>query len=109
MIGLIFLAFLASVCMVYVGFNGDSNIVCFLGIFCGVHTCPCRTYGTTRYDGSCFVNMWEELLGVITDCYYPLESMQENVAGYIDPDKGWDLTRVNPWFTEHGYEFVGIL
>lgn len=35
MIGLIFLAFLASVCMLYVGFNGDSNIVCFLGIFCG--------------------------------------------------------------------------
>lgn len=35
MIGLIFLAFLASVCMLYVGFNGDSNIICFLGIFCG--------------------------------------------------------------------------
>lgn len=35
MLGLIFLAFLASVCMLYVGFNGDSNIVCFLGIFCG--------------------------------------------------------------------------
>lgn len=53
--------------------------------------------------------MWEELLSVITDRYYPLESMQENVAGYVDPDKGWDLTRVNPWFTEHGYEFVGLL
>lgn len=53
--------------------------------------------------------MWEELLSVITDRDYPLESMQENVAGYIDPDKGWDLTRVNPWFTEHGYEFVGLL
>lgn len=53
--------------------------------------------------------MWEELLSVITDRYYPLESMQKNVAGYIDPDKGWDLTRVNPWFTEHGYEFVGLL
>ena len=50
--------------------------------------------------------MWEELLSVITDRYYPLESMQENVAG---PDKGWDLTRVNPWFVEHGYEFVGYL
>lgn len=35
MIGLTFLAFLASVCMVYVGLNGDSNIVCFLGTFCG--------------------------------------------------------------------------
>lgn len=53
--------------------------------------------------------MWEELLSVISDRYYPLESMQENVAGYVDPDKGWDLTRVNPWFTEHGYEFVGLL
>ena len=53
--------------------------------------------------------MWEELLSVITDKTYPLESMQENVAGYVDPDKGWDLTRVNPWFTERGYEFVGLL
>ena len=53
--------------------------------------------------------MWEELLSVITNRYYPLASMQENVAGYFDPDKGWDLTRVNPWFTEHGYEFVGYL
>ena len=35
MIGLIFLAFLASMCMLYVGFNGDTNIVCFLGTFCG--------------------------------------------------------------------------
>lgn len=53
--------------------------------------------------------MWEELLGIITDRHYPLESMQENVTGYVDPDKGWDLTRVNPWFTERGYEFVGYL
>jgi len=53
--------------------------------------------------------MWEELLSVITDRNYPLESMQENVAGYVDPDKGWDLTRVNPWFVERGYEFVGLL
>lgn len=53
--------------------------------------------------------MWEELLSVISDRDCPLESMQENVAGYVDPDKGWDLTRVNPWFTERGYEFVGLL
>ena len=53
--------------------------------------------------------MWEELLSVITDRYYPLESMQENVAGYVDPDNGWDLSLINPWFTEHGYEFVGYL
>lgn len=32
--------------------------------------------------------MWDELLSVISDRYYPLESMQENVAGYVDPDKG---------------------
>lgn len=53
--------------------------------------------------------MWEELLSIISDRDYPLESMQETIAGYVDPDKGWDLTRVNPWFTEHGYEFVGYL
>lgn len=53
--------------------------------------------------------MWEELLSVISDRYYPLESMQEHMAGYVDPDQGWDLTRVNPWFTERGYEFVGLL
>lgn len=53
--------------------------------------------------------MWEELLSVITDRDYPLESMQENVAGYVDPDNGWDLSLINPWFTEHGYEFVGYL
>lgn len=53
--------------------------------------------------------MWDELLSVISDHYYPLESMQENVAGYVDPDHGWDLTRVNQWFVERGYEFVGLL
>lgn len=53
--------------------------------------------------------MWEELLSVITDRDYPLESMQENVAGYVDPDNGWDLSLINPWFTERGYEFVGYL
>lgn len=53
--------------------------------------------------------MWEELLSVISDRDYPLESMQETIAGYVDPDNGWDLSLINPWFTEHGYEFVGYL
>lgn len=53
--------------------------------------------------------MWEELLSVITDRYYPLESMQEHVAGYVNPETGWDLSLINPWFTERGYEFVGLL
>lgn len=53
--------------------------------------------------------MWEELLSIISDRYYPLESMQEHLAGYVDPKTGWDLSVINPWFTEHGYEFVGLL
>lgn len=53
--------------------------------------------------------MWEELLSVISDRYYPLKSMQEHVAGYVNPETGWDLSLINPWFTEHGYEFVGLL
>lgn len=53
--------------------------------------------------------MWEELLSVISNRDYPLASMQENVAGYFDPDKVWDLSLINPWFVEHGYEFVGYL
>ncbi len=53
--------------------------------------------------------MWEELLNVISDRYYPLESMQEHLAGYVDPKTGWDLSLINPWFTERGYEFVGLL
>lgn len=53
--------------------------------------------------------MWEELLSVISDRYYPLESMQEHVAGYVNPDNGWDLSLINLWFTERGYEFVGLL
>ncbi len=62
-----------------------------------------------RYADGLVIDMWEELVSVITDKTYPLESMQENVTGYVDPDKGWDLTRVNPWFVERGYEFVGLL
>lgn len=53
--------------------------------------------------------MWEELLSVISDRYYPLESMQEHLAGYVNPETGWDLSLINPWFTERGYEFVGYL
>lgn len=53
--------------------------------------------------------MWEELLSVISDRYYPLESMQEHVAGYVNTETGWDLSLINPWFTERGYEFVGYL
>lgn len=53
--------------------------------------------------------MWEELLSVISDSCYPLDSMQEHVAGYVNPETGWDLSLINPWFTERGYEFVGLL
>lgn len=53
--------------------------------------------------------MWEELLSIISDRYYPLESMHEHVAGYGDFKTGWDLSVINPWFNEHGYEFVGLL
>lgn len=53
--------------------------------------------------------MWEELLSIISDRAYPLESMQEHVAGYVNPETGWDLSVINPWFVERGYEFVGLL
>lgn len=53
--------------------------------------------------------MWEELLSIISDRDYPLESMQERLVGYVDPDKGWDLSLINTWFVERGYEFVGLL
>lgn len=53
--------------------------------------------------------MWEELLRVITWRDYPLGSVQKHIGGYVDPDKGWDIARVNPWFNERGYEFVGLL
>lgn len=53
--------------------------------------------------------MWEELLSVISDRYYPLESMQEHLAGYVNPETGCDLSLINTWFTERGYEFVGLL
>lgn len=53
--------------------------------------------------------MWEELLSVISDHAYPLESMQEHLGWYVNPETGWDLSVINTWFTEHGYEFVGYL
>lgn len=56
--------------------------------------------------------MWEELIEMITkqDGFISyLDKLQLSVTGYIDPDKGWDLTLINPWFTERGYEFVGYL
>lgn len=53
--------------------------------------------------------MWEELLSVISDRDYPLESMQKHLIGYVNPDNGWDLPLINHWFTERGYEFVGLL
>lgn len=49
--------------------------------------------------------MWEELLSVISDKSYPLESMQERLVGYAKDD----LTVINTWFVERGYEFVGYL
>lgn len=56
--------------------------------------------------------MWEELIGEITKqdrSLTCLDKLQLSVAGYIDLDKGWDLTLINPWFTERGYELVGYL
>ena len=52
--------------------------------------------------------MWEELIEMITGqdefCSY-LDKLQLSIAGYV----GWDLTVINPWFVERGYEFVGYL
>lgn len=56
--------------------------------------------------------MWEELIGGIAkqDGFISyLDKLQLSVAGYVDLDKGWDLTVINPWFVERGYEFVGYL
>lgn len=56
--------------------------------------------------------MWEELIGEITkqDEFRPyLDKLQLSVAGYVKDDAGWDLTVINPWFVERGYEFVGCL
>lgn len=56
--------------------------------------------------------MWEELIGEITkqdEFRSYLDKLQLSVAGYVKDDVGWDLTVINPWFTERGYEFVGYL
>lgn len=56
--------------------------------------------------------MWEELIREITKqdrSISYLDKLQLSVTGYVDPDKGWDLTLINPWFAERGYEFVGYL
>lgn len=56
--------------------------------------------------------MWEELIEKITEqgefrSY--LDKLQLSVAGYVKDDVGWDLTVINPWFVERGYELVGYL
>lgn len=56
--------------------------------------------------------MWEELIGEITkqdEFRSYLDKLQLSVAGYVKDDAGWDLTVINPWFVERGYEFVGYL
>jgi hypothetical protein len=57
-------------------------------------------------------NMWEELIGEITkqdEFRSYLDKLQLSVAGYVKEDTGWDLTVINPWFVERGYELVGYL
>lgn len=56
--------------------------------------------------------MWEELIEMITErdeSRSYLDKLQLSVAGYVKDDMGWDLTVINPWFVERGYEFVGYL
>lgn len=56
--------------------------------------------------------MWEELIGEITkqDRFFSyLDKLQLSITGYVDPDRGWNLALINPWFTTRGYEFVGYL
>lgn len=56
--------------------------------------------------------MWEELIEKITkqdEFRSYLDKLQLSVAGYVKDDTGWDLTVINPWFVERGYEFVGYL
>lgn len=40
---------------------------------------------------------------------FPTSTSFNCLSRYVDLDKGWDLTLINPWFTERGYEFVGYL
>lgn len=56
--------------------------------------------------------MWEELIRKITkqdEFRSYLDKLQLSIAGYVKDDAGWDLTVINPWFVERGYEFVGYL
>jgi hypothetical protein len=56
--------------------------------------------------------MWDELIEEISkqdDHRSYLDKLQLSVAGYVNDATGWDLTLINPWFTERGYEFVGYL
>lgn len=56
--------------------------------------------------------MWEEMIEKITKQNEPrsyLDKLQLSVAGYVKDDTGWDLTVINPWFVERGYEFIGYL
>lgn len=65
-----------------------------------------------RYADGLVTGMWEELLEEIgkQDDYRPyLDRLQLSVAGYVNDATGWDLTIINQWFVERGYEFVGYL
>lgn len=62
-----------------------------------------------RYADELVTGMWEELLSVIGDKSCPLESMQEHLVGHVKDNAGWNLTVINPWFVERGYELVGFL
>lgn len=56
--------------------------------------------------------MWEELIEMITkqdEFRSYLDKLQLSVAGYVKDDVGRDLTVINPWFVERGYEFVGYM
>ena len=55
---------------------------------------------------------WEELIEKITkqdEFRSYLDKLQLSIAGYVKEDTGWDLTVINPWFVERGYEFIGYL
>lgn len=65
-----------------------------------------------RYADGLVTGMWEELLeeiGKQDDYRSYLDRLQLSIAGYVNDATGWDLTIINPWFVERGYEFVGYL
>ena len=56
--------------------------------------------------------MWNELIEEISkqdDHCSHLDKLQLSIAGYVNDATGWDLTVINPWFIERGYEFIGYL